>query len=307
MRNVLVIGASGFVGRHLADAGHRVRCLVRTPSRAPGLAARHEVAPGDITDEAAVGRALDGMGAAYVSTHTLSPQRAPGGFMDVERRGLANVVKGCLDRGARRLVYVTSLGITPDAPGTRARGRWAAEESVLGGGLDATVVRPGLIVGAGGQGFGPLMAQARRRVALVPGRGGVRRRSIGVHDLADLLVDILGEPRAHGLRLEVGGDDLLTRDAMIDVAARALGRRPPRKLPMPVGIVAAAAPLLSRLAKLPPGAARGLLEALDVDRVGDVSTSRAILPEIPAGFEAALRRALAEAAVAPNPDERGPR
>ena len=59
MKPVLVTGASGFLGWHVArvllDRGYAVRALVRAPSRALGLAV--ECAAGDLRDAASVERA----------------------------------------------------------------------------------------------------------------------------------------------------------------------------------------------------------------------------------------------------------
>lgn len=294
MKNVLVIGATGFVGGHLADglagAGHRVRCLVRTPAKAAALA-RHEVVAGDIMNAADVTRAAAGMDAVYVSIHTLSRQATTGGFMELERQGLANVVADGRAGGPRRLVYVTSLGVNADSTGY-ARERWTSEQLVLDSGLDATIVQPGQIVGLGGQGFELLLAAAKRRVAFVLGPRAKRLRTIGIDDLVDAMVSVLDEPRTFGLRLELGSDDVLTKDEMIDRAAEVLGRPHPWKVHVPLGLLAAAAPVIQRLAKLPAGAMAGLVDALDMDLVGDVTVSRAILPRVPVGYSESVRRAL---------------
>src|SRR3954464_7254257 len=64
---VLVTGATGFTGghlaRHLQRGGYEVAALVRHPDAAAGLALRSdgiEIRPGDLTDAAAVRRAADG-------------------------------------------------------------------------------------------------------------------------------------------------------------------------------------------------------------------------------------------------------
>ena len=127
MKKVLVIGASGFVGRRVAQAllaeGYEVRCLARNPARIQDLAeAGCEIVQGDISDLASMQRALESVQAAYISIHTLSPQQANTagqGFMEIERNGLQNIVTACRTHGVRRLIYVTSLGI---APMHRARG-----------------------------------------------------------------------------------------------------------------------------------------------------------------------------------------
>lgn len=161
MEKILVIGASGFVGKHLAQAlladSYEVRCFARKPLRVQDLAIMGgEVVQGDISDEASLQAAFKRVDAAYISIHTLSPQRtktAQQGFMDVEMNGLHNIVKACLMHGVGRLIYVTSLGIAPDAPSTWLRERWHTEQYLLKSGLDVTVIRPGLIVGLGGHAF----------------------------------------------------------------------------------------------------------------------------------------------------------
>ena len=81
MKKILVIGASGFVGRYLtrqllAD-GYRVRCLARNPDKVKDLAySGCEIVQGDVTDRSSIEQALDSMDAVYVSIHTLAPQHA---------------------------------------------------------------------------------------------------------------------------------------------------------------------------------------------------------------------------------------
>jgi len=143
---VLVTGATGFVGSHAAAAlaarGHRVRCLVRDPTRLERAAAqvpRDEVVVGDVTDAAAVERALEGCetvvhAAAVVA---LEASRADE-VLQTNLRGVENVVGGAHARGARSIVYVSSLGalwtpggppITADSPLASARSAYARSKT----------------------------------------------------------------------------------------------------------------------------------------------------------------------------------
>ncbi len=299
MKTILIIGASGFVGGHLARAllaeGHTVRCLARNPAKVKDLAALGgEVIKGDISDLASVQRAVESVQAVYISVHTLSPQpgSTPGRrFMAVEREGLENVVSACSAQGVRRIIYVTSLGITAEGPGEWLRERWQAEQFLLDSGLDATIIRPGMIVGKGGRGFGMLASQAGKSVAAGLG-SSQKMRSIAIDDLTYYLAGVRDDPRAFGQRYDVGNDDVLTNREMLAATAEIFGRRPPPRLPIPPALLSASAPLLERLGHLPKGAIKGIADSAESDMSGDPTPIRTILPHPLLSFRQAAERAL---------------
>ena len=107
-----------------------------------------------------------------------------------------------------------------------------------------TVIQPGMICGAGGRGFGMVTSQAKRSFAVTLGGGGHKMRSIALGDLVYYLVGVLKEPRAFGQCFDVGCDDTYTIKQMIDIAADVFGRKPPRNIPVPLGLLSALAPLI---------------------------------------------------------------
>lgn len=300
MGTILVLGASGFIGGQLTRAllaeGRAIRCLSRDPARLRELAAEGcEVAEGDIADLPSLRRALDAVEVVYVAIHTLSPQGAGAAdrrFMAVELDGLRNIVSACRENGVRRLIYVTSLGVAADAASEWLRERWRAEQALLESGLEVTLIRPGMIVGAGGRGFAMLASQARRPVAVFLG-GRQRLRTIAIADLTYYLVGVLHDPRAYGQRYDVGNDDILTNSQVIDAAAAILGRRRPRKLPIPPALLRALAPLIERAGKLPQGSFTGFLDSLAADGSGDPAPIRSLLPRTLLSYRQAAERALA--------------
>lgn len=171
------------------------------------------------------------------------------------------------------------------------RERWRAEQFLLNGGLDATVIRPGMIVGAGGRGFGMVASQAKKSVAV--GMGGQQKmRSIAVDDLIYYLVSVRNDPCAYQQCFDVGNDDVLTNSQMIDAAAEVLGRRHPTKLKISPTLLGALAPLIERVGKLPRGAIKGLVDSLEGDASGDPMPIRSILPRPLLSFRQAAERAL---------------
>ena len=298
MKKILVIGASGFIGRALSTAllaaGYAVRCLARDPAKVAELAsAGCEVVSGDIADPAAVERAVAGVKAVYISIHTLSPQ--PGSppdqrFMAIEQAGVQNVITACRASGTRRIIYVTSLGTAADAPSEWLRERWQTEQQLLSSGLAATVIRPGFIVGVGGGGFDALVRQAAPTPTAGAGADEPKRmRPIALSDLVYYLVGALDEPRTYGQGYDVGSDEVLTMNQLAAVIAEVRDRRP---APAPVALPSPPPPPARPPRALPPGAMEGFVDSMKVDLIGDPLPMRQVLPRPLLPYQAAVERAL---------------
>ena len=118
---VLVTGGTGFTGSHTAvalhAAGHEVRLLVRDAAKVERVFAPHGLAPpdivvGDMTDEAAVERALDGCDGVVHSAALVDLRRSAARLVeDTNARGVELVVGGAARRGVSRIVYVSSLSV----------------------------------------------------------------------------------------------------------------------------------------------------------------------------------------------------
>jgi len=300
MEKILVIGASGFIGKHVAQAllAHDmpVRGLVRTPARAQDLATVGcEIVQGDISDLATMQHALDGVRAAYVCVHTISPQqtRAAGqGFMDVEMSGVQNLVAACRMHGVRRLMYLTSLGVSEHARDAWLQGRWRIEQFLLQSGLDVTIIRPGQVVGRGGFGFNTVLSQAKRRITLILGNGQQKWQNIALDDLLYYLLGVLDAPRTYGQGYDVGSSDIATTNQMIDIIAEVLGRPHPLKIPIPQQLLAACASLIERMGTYPVGSLKAFMDGLNTDLIGDPMPIRAILPRPPLPYRQAVEREL---------------
>jgi dihydroflavonol-4-reductase len=120
----LVTGATGFIGSHVArmlrERGHSVRILARSPERAARLFAEGsvEIAPGDMTDAAAVTAAIAGCdslvhAAAAVSLDPRDAQR----LLSENVAGTRAVIDAALAARVAGIVYVSSLVTIWKLPG----------------------------------------------------------------------------------------------------------------------------------------------------------------------------------------------
>ena len=252
---VLVTGATGFIGPHVAHALRAreipVRALVRDPAKAGRLSAWGvEVVRGDVTDPESLRAACAGVDAVIHLVAIIVGR--PADFERIMAQGTRDLVRAAQEAGVRRFVLASALGLderTKDAvPYYRAK--WAMERAVADSGLEHVIFRPSFVFGKDG-GVLPTFVRLARFAPVTPivGPGTQRLQPIWVDDLAEYYVRSLDEPNVANRTFEVGGPDAPTWNEFWERLKRVLGARRP-SLHVPFGLLRAQAALTERL----PGA-----------------------------------------------------
>ena len=109
---VLVVGATGTLGRQIArqalDVGHQVRCMVRTPRKASFLQEWGcELTRGDLLEPASLDYALEGM-EAVIDASTSRPDD-PRSVYETDWDGKLNLLRACEKAGVKRFVFLSLL------------------------------------------------------------------------------------------------------------------------------------------------------------------------------------------------------
>ncbi|MFF9814974.1 SDR family oxidoreductase [Streptomyces sp. NPDC014006] len=298
----LVTGASGYIGGRLVpellDAGHRVRCLVRTPRklRDHPWADRVEIVPGDVTDAASVARAMAGVDVAYYLVHALGSGR------DFERtdRAAAGVFGEQARRaGVRRLVYLgglTPYGVPEAHLSPHLRSRAEVGRILLDSGVPTAVLRAAVIIGSGSASFEMLRYLTERLPVMVTPRWvHTRLQPIAVRDVLRVLVGCATLPADVSRTFDIGGPEVLTYLEMMQRYAAVAGL--PRRLivPVPVLTPGLSSQWVGLVTPVPASIARPLTESLRhevVCRERDIEQYVPCPPGHPLGFDRSVALAL---------------
>lgn len=291
-------GANGFVGGRLAaalaDGGADVRAMVRDRERAGRLEEKgYELHEGDALKPETLAGAGRGVDVAYYLIHSMGRGSADGGFAARERKAARAFADMAREEGVERVVYLGGLG---DQPGSEhLRSRHETAEVLERHGPPLTYFRAAMVVGARSESFRTLRHLVERLPAMIaPAWLKTPTQPIGIDDVVAYLVAAADQPESKGREVQIGGPDVLSYGEMLDSMARALGKRPRPKLPVPFLTPALSSLWIGLVTPVDAGVARPLVEGLSTEtRVTDPSGAEPFgISPVP--FDEMLRRALAE-------------
>jgi uncharacterized protein YbjT (DUF2867 family) len=227
--NVLVLGGSGFVGRHLVAAlaarGLRVTVPSRRRERAKHLLPLPtvDVVETDILAAGELERLARGQQAVVNLVGILH-----GDFERVHVELPGAVVAACRASGARRLIHMSALGASPTAPSEYLRSKAKGEQAVLGAaGLDVTVFRPSVIFGPEDAFLNTFAKLARMFPVLPVASPQARFQPVNVGDVARAMTHALGELDAFGKTYELAGPREYSLKALVELACTLSGHPRP--------------------------------------------------------------------------------
>ena len=242
MKNILVLGGTGFVGAHVCEKLVRQGYTVTVPTRRRKNAQKVQHLPGltvvelNIHDEEALTHALAGHDAVINLVAIL--HGTPTAFDNTHVILVQKLVRACHKNGVRRVVHVSAIGASDTRPGSapseylRSKGRG---EAVLlhppqgSDALDVTVLRPSVIFGQEDK-FLNLFARLQAVFPVMPLAGASARfQPVWVEDVAQAVVSSLARPvhsdgaPAYPKVLEACGPQIYTLRQLVELAAHLSG------------------------------------------------------------------------------------
>jgi len=298
---ILVTGATGFTGGHLARSlarrKHEVRGLIRNNGPSSAELVRDGVIPvmGDVRDQPALDKAAAGVDVVY---HIAAVYRQAGlpreAYRAINATAGGQVVEAAARGGARRVVHCSTVGVhgdidqppanedAPLKPGdiyqrTKLEGERLAREAGRRFGVQVTIARPSGIYGPGDRRLLKLFRGIARRRWITLGRGEIYYHLTYIDDLVDGFVLCGEHPDAANRTYILAGGEVTSLNALVKLVADGAEVPEPRvHLPVwPVWMAGAACEALCAPFGIEPPLYRRRVDFFTKSRAFDITRARA--------------------------------
>ncbi|MGJ7903552.1 complex I NDUFA9 subunit family protein [Lysobacter sp. 1R34A] len=237
-RHVLILGGTGFVGRHLVEQLLREHCRITVlsrgvdPAKKKRLSRDASIIEGDIGNPDFLRAVLDDVDAVVNLVGILNERGDSGaGFEHVYVELLEALLEAMRDMGVSRLLQMSALNAgTGQSHYLESRGR--AEQRVRASKLAWTLLRPSVIAGPG-DGLFCRFDELLRYAPLLPmGRANARFQPVWIGDVTRAFVNALADDRHIHRSYNLVGPEVMSLAEIVRATARAR-RRLRAVLPLP--------------------------------------------------------------------------
>ncbi len=233
IRNVCVLGGSGFVGLHVCNQlvarGYRVTVPTRNRERAKKLITlpTAEVIVADVYEAASLASVVRGCDAVINLIGVLHDGRGRASFREAHVGLAQKVVEACRQRGVRRLLHMSALNADAKGPSAYLRSKGEAERIVRESGLDYTLFRPSVIFGREDR-FVNLFAKLQSLFPVILlGSANARFQPVYVNDVAFAFAESLPRPESFGAAYDLVGPTVYTLRELVQYVGVVTGNRRP--------------------------------------------------------------------------------
>ena len=230
-RRIVVLGGSGFVGRHLvsvlAAQGREVVVATRARDRAKTafMLPRVEICEADVRDAREIGAIARGADAVVNLVGILHPRRGAS-FTDIHVGVTEAAIRACRSGGIRRLLHMSALNASTEGPSAYLRSKGEAEARVAASELSWTIFQPSVIFGAEDRFVNTFASMSRILPVLPLASPDARFQPVHVGDVVRAFALALDDDSTLGQRYPLCGPRVYTLREIVRYAGACIGHSP---------------------------------------------------------------------------------
>ena len=221
MKKILLAGATGYLGRHVAleltKQQYPATILVRDKSKVQADLRKLETVVAEVTKPDTLKGIMDDI-EAVISTIGITKQKDGLTYMDVDYQANLNLLKEAKKAGVKKFIYVSALNADNLTYLKMCHAKELFVQELINSGMDYCIIRP--------NGFFSDMTEflkmAKKGKAELFGDGSYRMNPIHGADLAKICVNAIN---AKERTIEVGGPEVLTHNEMVELAFNTFNKR----------------------------------------------------------------------------------
>jgi nucleoside-diphosphate-sugar epimerase len=254
--NILLTGASGFVGKAVLNALTQADVSIIAPVRKIIAGCLiDQVQQVTVSELADIDANLFQLYQPDVVIHMAAKAHVAGiplaEFIQLNTDATLSIAKAAAHSGVRRFIFLSSIGVngisntkpfsindTPmpveDYAVSKLNAEIGLKQIAADTGMGVVIIRPPLVYGLNAPGnFGKLAKLAEKNLPLPLGAIHNKRSLVALNNLVDLIVTCIDHPNAANQTFLVSDDQDVSTTELLEMMTRAAGKTP-RLLPVPV-------------------------------------------------------------------------
>ena len=192
---IVVVGASGFVGKNLRKFLHELNLDVLAISRKNFRKHASEV---KITSTNLLEPKLQSKLKNYdalIHLIGIGRQTPKSTFEEINLNLTKDVIKICKNVGIKKIIFISGLGVSRSNKSDYFVSKYKAEREIINSGLDYTIFRASYIMGKTDYLTKALSKQMKKGTIVIPGSGKYRLQPISVVDVAKIILEAINEKK----------------------------------------------------------------------------------------------------------------
>lgn len=249
---------------------------------------RVKVVRGGVDDSASLEELLAGVDLVFHLVGLIAETRTQS-FSETVVNGTRNLVAAAAKSGVKRIIYLSALGTSEDAPTEYHLSKHHAEAAIRESGLDYTILRASVVIGNGG-GFLAMLEDIIRYLPLTPiiGSGRYLLQPIAMSDLISSLMATIERRESVNQVIDLAGPEQLEYLEMIAILKQVMLKRR-MNIFVPMAVMRLMAGLLESILK-PAPITRDQLVMMEMGNIGEIVSMKKMLGIVPITFEETLNK-----------------